>query len=540
MGNSSPRSTSVKASPPEHISAKDRVIKRMQSKVIASKQRIYKDKLQSRSHPTFENEIETYYVYTQFLTSRSKDTPRKATEGSIKYSDYTREGTFASPLVNSKYSIPSTATNEKRNYIEEEIKESARGYATYRKKKSKNNIFGPISSEPKKPASTFKPNVTDISHAQEESLPSFDKISLLPPKVLFKVVSYTIDGFRIFLCVNPSWYYSVMEAFDTQFNPIEAKFINTYASFLLYKEARTSSSIMKFCDILGTRVDRVIRFEPLETTKGKTVTLEYSFKYTNDPKNTYKVTFIFDSLKHKPRVVWAHLNECTVISYLLTIRKQFHGEEETRANTQMIMPICLGDNAEIAVNYYSLRGVVDVESIEWLPIKLSKTPGTGIWNYNLDKYRLNEKDTTKKVFVDMTRVCELEDSEMWRSLILEKKELAVSHLEDMRKHFMVKNIEYSNVDILAFKLTLIANKRCTVPYDVFGINVRVKDEKEEITNEVKRDGLIFERHAELQFRIGDCFVFYHSKNGPEPAKQEQLQITKPYCIIIMYDLIYYV
>ena len=178
----------------------------------------------------------------------------------------------------------------------------------------------------------------------------------------------------------------------------------------------------------------------------------------------------------------------------------------------MIVPICVGDNGEISINLYNLKGLLDLSSIKWLPLKLIATPKYTIDNYNIDPLRLEEVDTSKKVFADLSRICELEDSEIWRNLIAEGKPKTIPYIKTIEKFFYIQDIEYSDVDILAYKLKLTAAKEGIIPYQVFGIDARIVNTRKETANEVKRDGFIIERHSEIQLRIGDCFVFYYSRN----------------------------
>ena len=115
-------------------------------------------------------------------------------------------------------------------------------------------------------------------------------------------------------------------------------------------------------------------------------------------------------------------------------------------------------------------------------------------------------------------MCELEDSEKWRDSIAERKRLTIPRFGTMKKYFTVKSVEYSNVDISALKITLVAARKGIVPYGAFGITVKIKGANEECTNEVKRDGLIIERHSDIELRIGDYFVFYHSRSTPQLTK----------------------
>eukprot|EP00826_Nyctotherus_ovalis_P064765 TRINITY_DN9508_c0_g5_i1.p1 TRINITY_DN9508_c0_g5~~TRINITY_DN9508_c0_g5_i1.p1 ORF type:complete len:319 (+),score=61.43 TRINITY_DN9508_c0_g5_i1:124-1080(+) len=152
----------------------------------------------------------------------------------------------------------------------------------------------------------------ESTRVEDEVGKKADKVSSLPPNAMFEVACFAIKNFRTLMYVSHSLGDSIMDSFDVQFNELERKFANKYISHLLYKQATTSYSRIKSCEIPGTRVDRLIRFEPLESTRAKTITFGYSFRYKGDMKNRYSVMFSFDSVGTGRRVVWAYLNECNV------------------------------------------------------------------------------------------------------------------------------------------------------------------------------------------------------------------------------------
>merc|ERR1739848_127498 len=57
------------------------------------------------------------------------------------------------------------------------------------------------------------------------------------------------------------------------------------------------------------------------------------------------------------RTFWMHKDIC-----------RFHGDETRVAATQNITPVCVNDRIEIAVNLFNAKGMVDISSIQWLPI----------------------------------------------------------------------------------------------------------------------------------------------------------------------------
>jgi hypothetical protein len=129
-----------------------------------------------------------------------------------------------------------------------------------------------------------------------------------------------------------------------------------------------------------------------------------------------------------------------------------------RSNTPEVLPICCGDNIEIALNYYSLRGLVDISSVQWLPILVSATPESNMQTYRAEEARNSETDTANKLVADLGRICELEDSERWRDFEAELQSASVFNFHWLETNFIISDVEYSHVDIYALKVTLIADK----------------------------------------------------------------------------------
>jgi len=46
-----------------------------------------------------------------------------------------------------------------------------------------------------------------------------------------------------------------------------------------------------------------------------------------------------------------------------------------------------------------------------------------------------------------------------------------------------------------------------------GIKLKVFKKTEELTNELKKIGLLVDRETEVQLRVGDQLIFYFSKGG---------------------------
>ena len=140
---------------------------------------------------------------------------------------------------------------------------------------------------------------------------NFDRLSLLPPSVIINILSFVMDRFRVFLCVNPSWYYKITIAFDEYFNQVENRFVNLYFQCFLFKNSYTSSAEIFFCGQRGIRIDRVLKCEVQDECVGHTVRVSYKYRYYNE-SDIYRSEFFFDVVKFGSRMTWIHKNECKV------------------------------------------------------------------------------------------------------------------------------------------------------------------------------------------------------------------------------------
>ena len=174
-------------------------------------------------------------------------------------------------------------------------------------------------------------------------------------------------------------------------------------------------------------------------------------------------------------------------------------------------PICIGDNLEIAINFYSPRGIIDASSINWCPITLSNSPNESVLNYRREKHVFWLKDKSTKLVADLSRICELEDSQQeWRyESYYPLPPKTFNFLTRVEELFDVKAVEYSNVDILAMKFHLLAKKVGDLKTKMLGVGIRIMEG--ECTNEVKKAGLAIERQCGLELRIGDLLIFYLAK-----------------------------
>jgi hypothetical protein len=95
----------------------------------------------------------------------------------------------------------------------------------------------------------------------------------------------------------------------------------------------------------------------------------------------------------------------------------------------------------------SLRGLVDFESIQWNDPEILPTPDTNTLSYNKDMLMIPKIDRAVKIYADINRVCELEDSvvEWYNERYYENKNEIIDF--SFLKHlFIIKQVDYSGVD----------------------------------------------------------------------------------------------
>ena len=128
-----------------------------------------------------------------------------------------------------------------------------------------------------------------------------------------------------------------------------------------------------------------------------------------------------------------------------------------------MLPICIGDNIELCFNLYSLRGLVDISSVQWQPAKLTRTSNESMLQYNVVAKLAQESDRTRKVFADLSRICEVEDSvNDWRDFASEPNPPWNPPLDVFKPLFTICHIEYSQVDLTVLKIYLHATQRGTL------------------------------------------------------------------------------
>ena len=173
------------------------------------------------------------------------------------------------------------------------------------------------------------------------------------------------------------------------FNSIEAKFAQSYINIADFCNSYTSLIKQEKDSI---RIDRVLQFSLRTPIAGKTLTMGYMYKYNNEPSTNYINKYKIDCKVKGNRVLWMHkvFNESnkTLLSY-----------------SENVLSVCEGDIFEISVNYFTLRGLIDINSISCIEPILEKTPE--LKSINRKSYNLSVSSQIDLMENNIERICEV-------------------------------------------------------------------------------------------------------------------------------------
>ena len=228
------------------------------------------------------------------------------------------------------------------------------------------------------------------------------------------------------------------------------------------------------------------------------------------------------------RVLWLHKDELEQLSQQRQYRVSEDLEEILRRPfVQPITQVCARDTIEIAINLFSLQGLVQIDSIEWLDCGLTNPPKYNVISYDKDIGMRAASDKAQKIYCDMSRICELEDAvvEWYDSRYFQKKE-EVLNIDYLSQLFVIKKYECAGIDGTICKIQLQAVKEGRIYNEFIGIPIVVKDTRQAvkgrfpgdddehtIVHEVKKLGLLIDRYVDLELRIGDTLVIYVSRGS---------------------------
>ena len=204
---------------------------------------------------------------------------------------------------------------------------------------------------------------------------------------------------------------------------------------------------------------------------------------TKKGKEKIFTTYIFEIIdKLYPKNFWVYKENTT-----------FHYDENNKAYYNDIMQFRLGDNALINMSLISELGIIDFDNIFWFKAKM---------------------ETIKEI---KTHKCEVENMiYQWNKIdLLDKGEIVKKNLNDLfSENFIIKDIYYDDVGYFFFKIILKAYKVgiCSGKEGNLGVKIHILPINTNITNEIKKNGLIYDENNELAINVGDVVAFYISQN----------------------------
>lgn len=268
----------------------------------------------------------------------------------------------------------------------------------------------------------------------------FDIISLFPAEIQILVFTFIIDQYRQVLCVSAAWYTSISYAFDSLFNHIESQLASKSYQKVAFRNSFTQSSIWDGDSTKRMRIDRIIQLELLPGSEGKTLTVAYTFCFINDKKNRYITQYKIDCKPKGNRTIWIHR------SHNILTRK-------SSAYSVNIVPVCTSDIFEIAINYYTQRGLIDLSSIEWLEPTIENSVDLDL----LEGFIIRHSKESKENFEDLNRICELEQMvSEWYDSKFYKITTSFVDLNMIDQYFIIERIEYGPIGVKACKIHLTA------------------------------------------------------------------------------------
>ena len=172
----------------------------------------------------------------------------------------------------------------------------------------------------------------------------------------------------------------------------------------------------------------------------------------------------------------------------------FHYDENNKAYYNDIMQFRPGDYALINISLISELGIIDFDNITWFKAKMGEI-----------KKEIN------------SHKCEVENMvNEWNKIAnLDKGEIVQKNLNELfSDNFLIKEIYYDDVGYFFFKIILKAYKVgiCSGKEGNLGIKIHVLPINSSITNEIKKNGLVFDENNELAINVGDMIIFYISQN----------------------------
>lgn len=329
---------------------------------------------------------------------------------------------------------------------------------------------------------------------------SFD-LAMFPDSIIFTILEFLSGEIPTLLSVSALWHFRITEVMDHAFNSIESQFALIHSHLFIFKTSYQSSQKISITGKEGIRVDRVMIIEPLPILAHHTIKLRYLYKIFKSLQ-VYKAEFKLDCIKSGKKHTW---------SFRDSSREQ---GVDVKAYSQQIPAVCVGDGIEFAINWFSLIGLVRIDSIKWQPPLIQDTRAIQrVLSTVPDEVPRNEYDPNQKkaYLYKISRTCELETPEIeWYDSKYYTPPSRTVKFDNFLPFLRLIKFEHAGADVVLSKNTFRAEAVGIVPEarKAFGVGVEVREK--DVRQEVKRMGLLYDRHRPIHLRVGDIYVLYVS------------------------------
>ena len=298
-------------------------------------------------------------------------------------------------------------------------------------------------------------------------------------------------------CIIGSLVYKVKEKILPDFN-------NKYCKDILFNENYNFMILSKFYKKKKLQIRFILTIKPKITKLNQKIInkrIKIGFlEYVNSKYNKNK-TIITNKENREEKVKVETFYSFEVVEkkkpknfWVFRENTSFHYDESNKAYYNDIMQFWPGDKALININLISELGMIDFEKFFWLEPKIVEIS---------NKSKLN--------------ICEVEQiiGEWNKINFLESGDIVKKNLDDLfGNNFIIQEINYDDVGYFFFKIILKAYKigSCNGREGNLGIKINIFPINSNITNEIKKNGLIFDENNELAVNVGDIITFYISQN----------------------------
>eukprot|EP00922_Rhytidocystis_sp_ex-Travisia-forbesii_P064253 GHVS01095511.1.p1 GENE.GHVS01095511.1~~GHVS01095511.1.p1 ORF type:complete len:516 (-),score=55.21 GHVS01095511.1:528-2075(-) len=219
--------------------------------------------------------------------------------------------------------------------------------------------------------------------------------------------------------------------------------------------------------------------------------LNSSYEGGRGAPREYQVNYQFNTFtKGTSRELWLHKDIC-----------RFHGDETKVAAMPSVGIVCVDDRIEVAVNLLNAFGLVQLDSIRWLPShSLNLTSVSPLT-------RVCPIETTHKDWFDIDRF------QMMTTERLRQPETFAPFLSHVQTSFAGVDIAVRRAQYRAVLQGCVGEKA----ERAWGMPCEVHPAWNPVVCSLNRLGLQHDRGLSVQLRVGDSLVYYLSQGGANPA-----------------------